>query len=69
MPTPPRKLQDKKARKLTKKRVCISECVYIHDASLIAVVGWFAARNVTSFEAQARGAEHHYPGKQESTLS
>jgi large subunit ribosomal protein L36e len=47
-------LQDKKARKLTKKRVCIFMCVSIKDVPLMH--RRFVAWHFTSLEAQARGA-------------
>ena len=58
-------LQDKKARKLTKKRVRPQDfalCI-LRRSHVIAIVG-----HASALEAQARGAQHHHPGEQESAL-
>lgn len=53
--------QDKKARKLTKKRVRFAEGVRMTNEG-------FIARNVVAIEAQTRGVVDDYPGEQTGAL-
>jgi hypothetical protein len=62
------KFQDKKARKLTKKRVSIAQCA-VHGFDQIMMLTGELARDTSPFETQAGGAIDSYPGEQEgSTL-
>ena len=58
-------MQDKKARKLTKKRVRVDTLMTLQG---ILIGLHFLARYPSSFETQVGGTIYRHPGKQEDTL-